>query len=125
MDSISIDFKNSHLTQKNNGQENLDLKSKYAFVNKLHSFDSALRHYFATVNVHLLEYVPVQFVNCLFILYFLGIRPGHREKENTGNEATYTGLLTFTSNNIRIDKVNINLITFDFIEKNRPNVHTF
>ena len=126
MDSIPIDFKNRQLTQKNNGQENLDLKSKFAFVNRLHSFDLALRRYFATVNIHLLEYVPLQFVNCLFILYFLGLRPGHREKENTGNEATYTGLLTLTANNVRIDKVNKNQITFDFIEKTgQKYVHTF
>lgn len=48
-DFMPRDFMNKQLTQKQNGQENLDLKTKYAFVNKLHTNDLALRQYFATI----------------------------------------------------------------------------
>ena len=104
------------------------MRTKHAFVHKLNRYDNLLRTFFDHVDFFELDYITLQFVCALFILYFVGLRPGHREAPTDKKEkrtATYKGLLTLNLNNVQMDHdpKEPNSILFDFIEKNNQLFH--
>ena len=113
-------FTNSTLVQKQGNQQRQDIRAKYGFVRRLHTYDEELRHYFDTIRYEKLTFVNLQFFNAIFLLYFLGLRPGYAERK--GNKVdTYTGLLSLKKSSVTFSTTGDFRVHIYFIDKSKKD----